>query len=86
MDSKYRQRQLIIDKLSSTLQGPTIYLGRSLESVHKGLNITSEEWDIFMGVLSSAMDERGIRGKVKDDFIYVFETIFKSLTVESEIK
>jgi predicted SnoaL-like aldol condensation-catalyzing enzyme/truncated hemoglobin YjbI len=86
MDSKYRQRQLIIDKLSSTLQGPTIYLGRTLESVHKGLNITSEEWNIFMGILSKAMDERGIKGKVKDDFIYVFENVFKSVTVESEIK
>lgn len=86
MDSKYRQRQLIIDKLSSTLQGPTVYLGRPLESVHKGLNITIEEWNIFMEILSKAMDERGIKDKVKDDFIYVFENIFKSVTVESEIK
>lgn len=86
MDSKYRQRQLIIDKLSSTLQGPTIYLGRTLESVHKGLNITNEEWNIFIGILSNAMDEKGIRGKAKEDFIYIFENVFKSVTVENEIK
>lgn len=84
-DSKYRQRQLIIDKLSSTLQGPTIYLGRPLESVHRGLNITSSEWDIFMQILSQAMDERGIAGEVKADFVDVFQSVFRSVTVEEEI-
>ncbi|HLG39075.1 MAG TPA: hypothetical protein VI461_05375 [Chitinophagaceae bacterium] len=86
MDSKYRQRQLIIDKLSSTLQGPTIYLGRPLESVHKGLNITSEEWDTFIGIITQAMDERGIKGEEKKDFIDIFQNIFRKVTVESEIK
>jgi predicted SnoaL-like aldol condensation-catalyzing enzyme/truncated hemoglobin YjbI len=84
-NSKYRQRQLIIDKLSSTLQGPTIYLGRPLESVHKGLNITDDEWDIFMKILSQAMDERGIVGDAKNDFVDVFQDVFKSVTVETEM-
>lgn len=84
-NSKYRQRQLIIDKLSSTLQGPTIYLGRPLESVHKGLNITADEWDIFMQILSQAMDERGIVGDVKHEFVEVFQNVFKGVTVEEEL-
>jgi predicted SnoaL-like aldol condensation-catalyzing enzyme len=86
MESKYRQRQLIIDKLSSTLQGPTIYLGRSLESVHRGLNISADEWDIFMQILSTAMDERNIKGKEKQDFTDIFNNVFRALTVENEIK
>ena len=86
MESKYRQRQLIVDKLSSTLQGPTIYLGRPLESVHKGLNITTEEWEIFMEILMTAMEERSIKGKVMQDFIDVFKNTFRALTVESELK
>ena len=85
MDSKYRQRQLIIDKLSATLQGPTIYLGRPLESVHKGLNITAKKWDIFMQILSQAMDERGIAGEEKKDFVNVFQNVFRAVTVEAEI-
>jgi predicted SnoaL-like aldol condensation-catalyzing enzyme/truncated hemoglobin YjbI len=85
VDSKYRQRQLIVDKLSSTLQGPTIYLGRSLESVHTGLNITTDEWNIFMQILSQAMDERGIAGEVKSDFIDVFENVLRGVTVQTEM-
>jgi predicted SnoaL-like aldol condensation-catalyzing enzyme/truncated hemoglobin YjbI len=84
-DSKYRQRQLIIDKLSHTLQGPTIYLGRALESVHRGLNITAGEWDIFMQILSQTMDERGIAGEVKTDFVDVFQRVFRPVTVEAEL-
>ena len=84
-DSKVRQRQLIIDKLVSTLQGPTIYLGRSLESVHKGLGITRDEWEIFMHILVEAMNERGIKGEEKEDFVYVFQNVFRAVTVEEEI-
>jgi predicted SnoaL-like aldol condensation-catalyzing enzyme/truncated hemoglobin YjbI len=84
-DSKYRQRQLIIDKLSNTLQGPTIYLGRPLESVHRGLNITADEWNIFMQILVTTMDDRGIAGEVKKDFVDAFQNVFREVTVEEEI-
>jgi predicted SnoaL-like aldol condensation-catalyzing enzyme len=84
-ESKHRQRQLIVDKLSNTLQGPTIYLGRPLESVHKGLNITAAEWDVFMTILLQAMDERGIAGDVKHDFVEIFQDVFRDLTVEAEL-
>ena len=84
-DSKVRQRQLLLDKLASTLQGPTIYLGRPLESVHKGLGITRDEWEIFMQILVEAMNERGINGEEKEDFVYVFQNVFRPVTVEEEI-
>jgi len=85
MESKYRQRQLIIDKLSSALQGPTLYIGRPLESVHKGLNITASEWDTFMQILTQAMDEIGIKRDEKQDFVSIFQTVFRAVTVEEEM-
>jgi predicted SnoaL-like aldol condensation-catalyzing enzyme/truncated hemoglobin YjbI len=84
-NSKYRQRQLILDKLASTFQGPTIYLGRPLDTVHKGLNITAAEWDVFMQILTQAMDEREITGDVKQDFVKTFQNVFRSVTVEAEM-
>jgi predicted SnoaL-like aldol condensation-catalyzing enzyme len=85
-DSKYRQRQMIVDMLAGTLGGPVVYTGRSLTSVPRGLNITAAEWDTFMGILSTAMDERGIRGEEKEEFIGIFQNRFRALTVEAEIK
>ena len=84
-ETKMRQRQLIIDRLVSAMQGPTIYLGRPLSTVHKGLNITPKQWDSFMGVMNKAMNERGIRGEDKEDFIHLFE-YFRQMTVEEELK
>lgn len=84
MATKMRQRQLIIDKLSSTLQGPTIYLGKPLNEIHQGLEITQAQWESFMGVMRKAMDERGINGETKKDFIHLFEN-FRGVTVEAEL-
>lgn len=84
MSTKMRQRQLIIDKLSSTLQGPTIYLGKPLHEIHQGLNITMRQWESFMEVMNKAMDERGIKGDTRQDFLHLFES-FKSVTVEAEL-
>jgi predicted SnoaL-like aldol condensation-catalyzing enzyme/truncated hemoglobin YjbI len=83
--TKMKQRQLIIDKLVSTLQGPTIYLGQPLEKVHNGLNITAAQWGTFIGIMSKAMDELGITGSTKTDFLHLFET-FRQVTVQTEIR
>jgi predicted SnoaL-like aldol condensation-catalyzing enzyme/truncated hemoglobin YjbI len=84
MSTKMRQRQLIIDSLSSSLKGPTIYLGKPLKEIHKGLNITLHQWETFMKIINKAMDERGIKGETKKDFILHFES-FRSVTVEAEL-
>ena len=85
-ESKYRQRQLIVDKICSALQGPVVYIGRPLAMVHRGLNITQEQWNTFMEIIENAMDERGIMEEEKRDFIFTFENSFRSLTVEEELQ
>ncbi|HET6543746.1 MAG TPA: nuclear transport factor 2 family protein [Chryseolinea sp.] len=85
-ESKYRQRQLIVDKICSALQGPVVYIGRPLAMVHRGLNITHEQWNTFMEIIENAMDERGIIEEEKRDFIFTFENSFRSLTVEEELQ
>lgn len=84
MATKMRQRQLIIDNLSSSLKGPTIYLGKPLKEIHQGLNITLPQWESFMRIINKAMDERGIKGETKKDFMDHFES-FRSVTVEAEL-
>ena len=85
-ESKYRQRQLIVDKLCSTLQGPVVYIGRPLATVHRGLNITQKQWNTFMEIIENAMDERGIMAEEKRDFIFIFENNLRAVTVEEELQ
>jgi predicted SnoaL-like aldol condensation-catalyzing enzyme/truncated hemoglobin YjbI len=85
MESKYRQRQLIVDKLCNVLAGPVIYIGRPLESVHRGLNITKEEWNIFMEIIGQAMEEQRLPAREQKEFAGIFEQIFRPQTVEAEM-
>ena len=85
-ESKYRQRQLIVDKICSTLQGPVVYIGRPLATVHRGLNITKQQWGTFIQIIENAMDEYGIKPEEKRDFIFTFESSFRSVTVEEELQ
>jgi predicted SnoaL-like aldol condensation-catalyzing enzyme/truncated hemoglobin YjbI len=85
-ETKNRQRQLIVDKLSSLLQGPVIYIGRPLETVHRGLNITQMQWTTFMQIIENAMAECGIMAEEKRDFIFIFENILRAVTVEEELQ
>ena len=38
-----------------------------------------------MKILAQAMDERGITGDEKEDFVYIFQNVFKPVTVEMQI-
>ena len=38
-----------------------------------------------MQILVEAMNERGINGEEKEDFVYVFQNVFRPVTVEEEI-
>ena len=75
-----------MDKICSALQGPVVYIGKPLASVHRGLNITQEQWNIFMNIIGNAMDERGIIAEEKRDFIFIFENNFRAVTVEEELQ
>lgn len=85
-ESKGRQRQLIVDKICSALQGPVIYIGRPLATVHRGLNITRQQWNTFIQIIGNAMDEYGIKAEEKRDFIFIFENNFRAVTVEEELQ
>jgi len=38
-----------------------------------------------MRILVEAMNERDIKGEEKEDFVYVFQNVFRPVTVEEEI-
>src|SRR5215212_4015220 len=45
-DSKKRMRQLVLDQLCAATGGPCLYIGRSMKTVHTGLGITEDDWNI----------------------------------------
>jgi hemoglobin len=46
-DSMRKDNQLLLEFLCMAFGAPSTYLGRDMKTVHDGLGITDEEWDIF---------------------------------------
>ena len=60
VDSQMRQRQLILDALCRETGGPCVYIGRDMQSVHEGLEITGDDWRAFIAIISRTLGELGV--------------------------
>ena len=54
-NSKARIRQLVLDQLCAATGGPCVYIGRDMKTVHKGLRITEDDWNIAVKHLVNTM-------------------------------
>ncbi len=67
LDTKRRDRQLIVDFLSEASGGPTFYTGRDMKKTHLGLGITTEEYDVLMVHCVASLEACGVRDAEKTD-------------------
>jgi hemoglobin len=81
-DSQFRQRQLIVDMLCSATGGPCVYIGRPMKPVHTGLGITADDWKVFIGVITAALDERRVGPREKAELLQLFEQRFRPDVVD----
>lgn len=47
-DGLAREKQLLIDFLSSSAGGPVYYTGRDMNLSHKGMKISESDWSVFL--------------------------------------
>lgn len=81
-DSKYRQRQLIIDILCRETGGPCVYTGRPMGPVHRGLEITEDDWTAFLKIITGTLDELKWADTEKKELLEIFQRRFKPDVVE----
>jgi len=55
-DSVQREKQLLIDFLSSSAGGPLYYTGRDMKTSHRGMGINEGDWSVFIGHLNATLD------------------------------
>ena len=68
-DGIQREKQLLIDFLSSRSGGPMYYTGRNMVVVHKGMRISESDWGIFMGHLTATLTKFKLPAKEKGDVL-----------------
>jgi hemoglobin len=68
-------RQMAVDLLCSVTGGPCIYVGRDMKTAHKGLGITSAEWDATVKHLVATLDEFNVPAREKNEFLALASTL-----------
>lgn len=68
-DSKVRIRQHVVDFLCVATGGPCKYTGRSMETVHTGLNITEEDWTLGVQHLTETLNKFKVPVKEQGEVI-----------------
>ena len=74
-NSKARIRQLVVDQLCAATGGPCIYLGRDMKTVHKGLNITEDDWAAAQADFGASLDKFKVGAAERRDLAAALATI-----------
>ncbi len=80
-DGIAREKQLLIDYLSSNASGPVYYTGRDMKLSHKGMNISETDWSIFFEHAGATMQALQVPQQERDDVV-AFVTSLKEDIVE----
>ncbi len=70
-DSKHRVVQLTAEMLCRAAGGPCFYTGRAMNTSHKGLGITEEDWKHSMQCLEETLAKHNVSGRDKDDVLSI---------------
>ncbi len=81
-DGVSREKQLLIDFLSSSAGGPMYYTGRDMKTSHKGMRISESDWSAFLGHLNATLDAFKVP-KAERDQVVAFIQSTKSDIVEA---
>ena len=55
-DGVWREKQLLIDFLCHSAGGPLLYTGRDMNTSHKGMRISEDDWSALLMHLNATLD------------------------------
>jgi hemoglobin len=78
-DSLHKIRQHIVDQFCAAAGGPCLYTGRDMKTSHKGLGITSDDWDAAAKHLVETLDKFNVPKAEKDDLLAFVSSLRKDI-------
>ena len=73
-DGVAREKQLLVDFLSSSAGGPIYYTGRDMKTSHEGMRISESDWSAFMGHLNATLDAFQVPQLERDQVLAFIES------------
>lgn len=83
--SKQRNRQMIVDQICNLSGGPCLYVGRTMEASHQGLNIDDEMWQKQMKGWADTLDEVKVKDPERKEFLALIDKL-KDGIVQKPVK
>jgi len=68
-DGIKREKQLLIDYISSNAGGSIYYTGRDMKISHVGMKISESDWSVFMGHAGDTMSALDVPEQECDDVV-----------------
>jgi hemoglobin len=72
-DGIAREKQLLVDFLCQSAGGPVYYTGRNMILSHKGMGITSADWDVFIGHVRATLDKFSVPAQERNETLAFIE-------------
>ena len=73
-DGINREKQLLIDFLCSSAGGPLLYTGRDNKTSHKGMGISEDDWEKFIGHLNATLEKFQLPQQERSDVMEFTES------------
>jgi len=83
-DGIARERQLLIDFLCQQSGGSMYYRGRNMLLTHRGMNISNDDWSVFLIHAGEAMDAVGVKEPERSEVV-AFVSSLACEIIESSI-
>jgi hemoglobin len=78
-DSKGKIRNHLIDMVCMATGGPCNYIGRDMKTVHKGMMITENDWNIMAGLFVETLNKFKVPKKEQDELLAIVGTTKKDI-------
>jgi hemoglobin len=80
-DSRRRERQLVVNYMCAAAGGPVFYTGSDMQTSHKGLGISTGDWEVFMQYASAVLEQFAVPPPEREE-VLVFLTGLQGDVVE----
>jgi len=74
-DGIAREQQLLVDFLCKASQGPMVYTGRDMTSVHVGMGLGDDDWQRAIRHLSATLDAFQVPAQEKSEVLGFTESL-----------
>ena len=78
-NSKMHIRQLLVDLLCKSTDGPCYYTGRDMKTAHGGAGITKADWDRSLGIFVEVLNKFKVPEKEQKDLAALLSPLEKDI-------